>query len=192
MYVNLPTLFAYILGFDIPTSSFIFIENLFYYLVSTDASVEAMGAVLSQIQHNREVVIGYWSRQFSKPQRSYSTKESEALAAVATVKEFYPYLYGFEFTLVTHHNPSPIKDVGGRLTLFLQPFNFTIKYKPGIHNTTLSRIPPLSTITTTVPSIQSILGFIDIQKAQEDDKYLAQIIKAVKMGTPSSRTHWTA
>ena len=29
-FVNLPTLFAYFLGFDIPTSS-IFIENVFYY-----------------------------------------------------------------------------------------------------------------------------------------------------------------
>ena len=32
-YVNLPTLFACFLGFDIPTSSFIFIENVFIILV---------------------------------------------------------------------------------------------------------------------------------------------------------------
>ena len=30
-YVSLPTLFACFLGFDVPTSSFIFIENVFYY-----------------------------------------------------------------------------------------------------------------------------------------------------------------
>ena len=30
-YVSFPTLFAYFLGFDIPTSSFTFIENVFYY-----------------------------------------------------------------------------------------------------------------------------------------------------------------
>ena len=30
-YVSLPTLFTCFLGFDIPTSSFIFIENVFYY-----------------------------------------------------------------------------------------------------------------------------------------------------------------
>ena len=30
-YVSFPTLFACFLGFDIPTSSFIFIENVFYY-----------------------------------------------------------------------------------------------------------------------------------------------------------------
>ena len=33
-YVNLPTLFACFLGFDVPTSSFIFIENVFIILVS--------------------------------------------------------------------------------------------------------------------------------------------------------------
>ena len=32
-YINLPTLFACFLGFDIPTSSFIFIENVFIILV---------------------------------------------------------------------------------------------------------------------------------------------------------------
>ena len=30
-YVNLLTLFAYLLGFDVPTSFSIFIENVFYY-----------------------------------------------------------------------------------------------------------------------------------------------------------------
>ena len=30
-YVSFPTLFACFLGFDIPTSSFTFIENVFYY-----------------------------------------------------------------------------------------------------------------------------------------------------------------
>ena len=30
-YVSLPTLFACFLGFDVPTSSFIIIENVFYY-----------------------------------------------------------------------------------------------------------------------------------------------------------------
>ena len=50
-------------------------------------------------------MIGYLSRQLNKAERNYSTVEREALAVVAAVKEFYPYLYGFHFTLVTDHNP---------------------------------------------------------------------------------------
>ena len=46
--------------------------------------------------------------------------EREALAIVAAVKEFYPYLYGFLFTVITDHNPltslKGLKDTGGRLT----------------------------------------------------------------------------
>ena len=74
----------------------------------------------------------------NKPERNYSTIEREALAAVAAIKEFYPYLYGFPFTLITDHNPltalKGLKDVGGRLArwmLFLQQFQFKIEYKPG-------------------------------------------------------------
>ena len=58
--------------------------------------------------------------------------------AVAAIKEFYPYLYGFSFTLITDHNPltalKGLKDVGGwlaRWMIFLQQFQMKIEYKPG-------------------------------------------------------------
>lgn len=83
----------------------------------TDASESAMGAVLSQVQNGQERVIAYWSRQLDKSQRSYSTIGCEALAAVSAIKQFYPYLFGFHFRLVTDHNPltslKGLKDVSG-------------------------------------------------------------------------------
>ena len=97
------------------------------FTLTTDASEVAMGAVLSQVQDGKEKVVAYWSQQLDKSQRSYSTIEREALAVVAAVKEFYPYLYGFHFSIVTDHNPLTslnwLRDVGVRLTrwiLFLQ------------------------------------------------------------------------
>jgi len=73
---------------------------------------------------------------------------------VGAVKEFYPYLYGFQSKLLTDHNPltslKGLKDTGGRLTrwlLYLQQFNFTFEYKSGPSNSnadTLSRRPPPS------------------------------------------------
>ena len=75
--------------------------------------------------------MAYWSRQLKRAERNYSTLEREALAAVSAIKEFYPYLYGRSFTLVTDHNPltslKSLNDFGGQLThwtIFLQQFDF--------------------------------------------------------------------
>ena len=102
------------------------------FTVFTDASNWAVGAVLAQIQDGEEHVVAYYSRQLSKQERNYSTMEREALAVVAAVKEFYPYLYGREFQLVTDHNPlvtlTNLKDVTGRLArwiMYLITHSFT-------------------------------------------------------------------
>ena len=67
------------------------------FILYTDALDTAIGGVLGQIHNDQEVVICYWSRQLTKSERKYSTVEREALAAVSAIKEFYPYLYGFQF-----------------------------------------------------------------------------------------------
>ena len=71
-------------------------------------------------------------RQLQRAERNYSTIKREALAVVAAVKHFYPYLYGQNFTLFTDHNSltslKTLKDTGGSISrwmLFLQQFNFT-------------------------------------------------------------------
>ena len=82
------------------------------FLLQTDASDTAIGAVLSQVQEGTERVIAYWSRKLQKAERNYSTTEREALAVVASLKEFYPYVYGFPCKLITDHNPlKGLKDV---------------------------------------------------------------------------------
>ena len=86
------------------------------FTLTTDASEVARGAVLSQVQDGKGRVVAYWSQQLDKSQRSYSTIEQEALAVVMAMKEFYPYLYGFHFKVVTDHNPltclKGLRDVG--------------------------------------------------------------------------------
>eukprot|EP00731_Ephydatia_muelleri_P012602 Em0006g1496a len=111
------------------------------FVVASDASGCAIGAVLSQEHEGEEKLIAYWSRQLSKAEQNYSTIEREALAVVAAVKEFFPYLYGKSFNLLTDHNPLTslrgLKDTGGRITrwlLFLQQFDIAIKYRAGKSN----------------------------------------------------------
>ena len=121
------------------------------FILSTDASDGAIGAVLSQSHDGEEHPVAYWSRQLQKAERNYSTIEREALAVVSAIKHFYPYLYGHKFSVVTDHNPlttlKGLKDVGGRIArwiLFLQQFDMEFCFKPGKYNTnadTMSRVP---------------------------------------------------
>ena len=160
------------------------------FVLHTDASGSAMGAVLSQVQEGQEQVIAYWSRQLDKAQRNYSTIEREALAAVAAIKEFLPYLYGFQFTVITDHNPltslKGLRDVGGRLaqwSLFCSNSTSQSSIAQGlvIMADALSSRPPLQTqVMTSIESTLSSLGDQSaIQKAQEEDPIIGQVIDAM-------------
>ena len=163
------------------------------FMVSTDASSTAIGGVLSQISNGTERVVAYWSRQLHKAERNYSTVEREALAVVSAVKEFYPYLYGFTFTVITDHNPlislKGLKDTGGRLTrwlMFLQQFNFDIKYKQGskhVNADVISRKPsPTSSISVLTSELPLFTSVSDLIKAQKEDPQLARVRAAIEQG----------
>ena len=112
-----------------------------------------------------------------KAERNYSSIEREALAAVATIKEFYPYLYAFHFKLVTDHNPlkslKGLKDIGGRLSrwmIFLQQFNFQFEYKPGKSHgnaDAMSRRPSNENVVATVHQLE--MDSDEMRKAQLAD-----------------------
>ena len=85
---------APILGYPDPTLP---------YLLDTDASKWAVGAVLSQVQEGRERVIAYYSKTLSDSERNYCTTRKELLAVIKAIKHFRPYLYGRKFTLRTDH-----------------------------------------------------------------------------------------
>ena len=165
------------------------------FLVYSHASNTVIGGVLGQIQYNKEVVISYWSRQLTKAERNYSAIEHEALAAVGTIKEFYPYMYGFPFKLITDHNPlislRSLKDVGGRLSrwiMYLQQFNFEVQYRAGKDHTNtdaLSRLPPADGVMTIM---EYRLGdTVDVQTVQQTDEQLSPIIVALSNNTPLPR-----
>ena len=58
------------------------------WIVDTDASGKALGAVLSQIQDGRERVIRYASKKLSSTQTRYCTTKRELLGAVWALKSF--------------------------------------------------------------------------------------------------------
>uniref|UniRef100_A0AAG5D8F6 RNA-directed DNA polymerase n=1 Tax=Anopheles atroparvus TaxID=41427 RepID=A0AAG5D8F6_ANOAO len=75
------------------------------FILTTDASNYALGAVLSQMQDGKERPIAFGSRTLNETESNYSTTEKEALAIIWAVQKYKPYLYGNKFTLITDHKP---------------------------------------------------------------------------------------
>lgn len=130
------------------------------FILNTDASNFALGAVLSQENHP----ICYASRTLNVHELNYSTIEKELLAIVWAVKYFRPYLFGRKFTIHTDHQPLQwlfsIKEPNSRLVrwrLKLEEYDYTIKYKKGANNgnaDALSRIEPqISLIEQSSPNV---------------------------------------
>lgn len=108
------------------------------FVLTTDASNDAIGSVLSQRPVGSDLPIAYYSRTLTKPERAYSTTEKELLAIVASTKYFRPYLFGQKFLVCTHHKPLTWlmnrKDLSSRLIrwrLKLLDYDYEIHYKPG-------------------------------------------------------------
>ena len=111
------------------------------FIVRTDASKEAIGAVLIQKGEEGERVIEYFSKAFSPVQKRYATIEQEATAIVMTLRKWRRYLLGRKFLLQTDHKPLIwIKTMRnnngklGRMALELQEFDFEIEHVPGKMN----------------------------------------------------------
>lgn len=129
------------------------------FTLITDASQEALGAVLSQGTVGKDDrPIAYASRTLNSAEKSYSTTEKELLAVVWAVKYFRPYLWGRHFKVVTDHRPLrwlvSLKDPGSRCThwtIKLSEYDFEVIHRPGKANSNadaLSRIPIVKVGTT--------------------------------------------
>jgi hypothetical protein len=115
------------------------------YVVRTDASQNAVGAVLMQKQIQpdgtiQERTIAFYSRQLSPSQRNYGAYDRELLAIEEAVLHWRYYLQQSRFTVYTDHR-SIQHLLSQRLThrqmsyfATLLGYDFTIKYWPGSKN----------------------------------------------------------
>ena len=121
------------------------------FILDTDASDIAIGAVLSHLQGNAEKVICYASHVLMKPQRKYCATRNELLAVVKFSRHFRHYLLGRRFILRTYHNSlvwlTQFKHIEGQLARWLEElsqFDMEIVHRPGkkyVNADGLSRIP---------------------------------------------------
>ena len=108
------------------------------FILDTNASDTAIGAVLSQMQGGQEKVIAYASRTLSKSERKYCVTKKELLAVVHFVKYFRHYLYGRQFLVRTDHSSLRwflnFKNPEGQLARWLEilgMYDMTIEHRPG-------------------------------------------------------------
>ena len=100
--------------------------------------------MLSQVDDNsHEKVITYYGRRLIPAERNYSVTEMELLAALESIRNWRPYLWGRKFRLVINHSAlrwlHTMKDTveGGpasrlmRWALKLAEYRFTIEHTPG-------------------------------------------------------------
>ena len=74
-------------------------------MLETDASIEGLGAVLSQMQQDGyQHPIAFASRALSPSERNYSITELETLAVVWALSHFHYYRYNQCVTVYTDHS----------------------------------------------------------------------------------------
>jgi len=108
------------------------------FYLDTDASGVGVGAVLSQVQDNRERVIAYASRSLKKPERNYCITEQELLAIVFFMQYFRQYLLGRRFVVRTDHQALTwlfnLKEPSSKIARWIEilaPYDFVIEYRKG-------------------------------------------------------------
>ena len=121
------------------------------FVLDTDASDRAIGAVLSQRQDGVERVIAYASRSLDRREQNYCVTRKELLAIVHFLKYFKQYLLGRTFKVRTdhaalswlRHTPDPIGQQARWLEQ-LEEFDFVVEHRPGVRHgnaDSLSRRP---------------------------------------------------
>ena len=147
------------------------------FVLTTDASNDGAGAVLSQGEIGKDLPVAFASRKFNKAERNYSTVERELAAIVWGIKYFRPYLYGKPFKVVSDHKPLKwimnVKDPGSRLMrwrLQLAEYDFEVIYKPGKQNANadaLSRVNVIERKNTDPPEISTELKSKILQESHD-------------------------
>lgn len=123
------------------------------YILETDASNYATGAILSQIQDGKKVLIDMDSQQMNPAERNYQIYDKEMLAIIKALQKWRKQLLpaSEKFIIQTDHNnlkyyrdPQKLTRRQARWSAVLQEFNYVIEHISGKSNTKadiLSRRP---------------------------------------------------
>jgi hypothetical protein len=121
------------------------------FILRTDASIEGLGAILSQTIDGTERIILYISRTVQPNEKNWSIQQLEALGIIWACETVRPYIIGTKVLIITDHKSLQwLKE--SKIPRFvrwacrLEEFDYEIIYQPGKFNTVadaLSRLPSL-------------------------------------------------
>jgi len=117
------------------------------FVVETDASNFAIGAVLSQLDEINELHhCAFMSKGLKNAEVRYNIFDKELLAIVSALKEWRSYLQGAKYPFKIYCDPEMLSDRQIRWYEFLSKFHYEIVYRKGVSNKKadiLSRRPDL-------------------------------------------------
>ena len=162
----------------------------------TDASDNAMGAVLHQEVNGLKQPLCFYSCVFSPTQARYSTYDRELLAIYSSIKHFKYLLEGRQFTVYTDHKPliyafiqnldkaSPRQS---RHLQYIDQFTTDIQYIAGGDNVIADALSRIETINAPSP-----IDFDEIAKHQNDSDLETLLqnpsVKIAKLVIPNTST----
>lgn len=171
------------------------------FLLYTDASASAIGAVLAQEKGTQETVIAYASHVLTKAERKWSTYDGELWAIVWAVRHFRHYLYKQHFFIITDHKPLmglrkiPIdSDRTGRRArwaLELDPFEWTVIHRKRLKHANADALSrrQASDSAMEIPASSSGEANVGSPVSKSDSGYLSAAQGSKVLGPSVSITH---
>lgn len=125
------------------------------FIVQTDASLTAVGAVLSQLdKEGNDHPVAYCSQTLNCHKQNYTVTKRECLAVIYAYKQFRTYIHGTKFKIVTNHaslrwlyNLKEPEGFLARWSLKLQAYDYTIEHRPGAKHQNANSLSCLQLLT---------------------------------------------
>ena len=160
--------------------------------VETDASVYAMGGILSQLVPSPDTScwhpVAYYSRKFIPAEVNYETHDQELLAIVDCFKQWRHYLEGALSTIrvLSDHNNlrgfMGVKTLNGRQAcwaIYLSRFDFVIEHNKGVNNPAdgpsrrADYADGQDAASRLLPTLQNKLAFWSAQETKDSENIAA-------------------